>query len=402
MYTPQTSRHFTRHINQKTGMEFYVLSTHIAPVQQGFYFVNSGFSDDGRYLYFYCAYPPTKGHTLGVVDFAHDEVYALPDTGGSGWMIDPKTGNVLFGASEGIFCRTPHPQDKPELILPMPKYLKEKGASHCGTHLTYTPDRSELIADIQTRAGSYIGSFNLITKEFTEWYHTEPGIPYNHAQCCPTNPDLCMCAHEYSFSAEKNCSVPPALVDGIYPRLQLIHRDGTREMRAPLENYATHEWWSADGTAIYYCNNSNDTYSSETSGGGNGKHLIARDRLGDNKPELICDIPIEGGVGTWHGHSTADDKYFIIDGSLPSYNSSWWRGCASTVRFWNNETKKLIDLVSYNPPVNGWTPDNQCPYHIDPHPRFVLNDTFITFTTTVCGRVDVAIAPVQQLIDATK
>ena len=51
--------------------------------------------------------------------------------------------------------------------------------------------------------------------------------------------------------------------------------------------------------------------------------------------------------------------------------------------------------------VEGWTPEFPCPYHIDPHPRFVQNDTQITFTTTVMNRVDLAVVDVQQLVDAT-
>lgn len=38
---------------------------------------------------------------------------------------------------------------------------------------------------------------------------------------------------------------------------------------------------------------------------------------------------------------------------------------------------------------------------LDPHPRFVLKDTMVCFTTTVYGRVDVAFASVDQLIEAT-
>ena len=64
MYTPFTSKHFTTHVDPKSKMKYAVLSTHVAPIQQGFYFVNSCFSDDGRYLWFYCAFPPAAGHSL--------------------------------------------------------------------------------------------------------------------------------------------------------------------------------------------------------------------------------------------------------------------------------------------------------------------------------------------------
>ena len=57
MYTPETSRHFTKRIDPKSGMTYYILSTRVAPIQQGFYFVNSGADAAGRYLWFYCAFP---------------------------------------------------------------------------------------------------------------------------------------------------------------------------------------------------------------------------------------------------------------------------------------------------------------------------------------------------------
>jgi hypothetical protein len=387
MYTPMTSKHFTARIDPKSGMTYYVLSTRVAPIQQGFYFINSGCDDARRYLWFYCAFPPSTGHCAGVIDFASDEVRFFPDTFGSGWMVDPLTGNLYWGNSQGLYMRTANPQDKPVQIARMPEECARfLGSSMGGTHLTFSPDRSELFVDIQSANGSYLGTVDVATGQYRQWYKTEKGIPYNHAQFCPTNPDLVMVAHEgsHSFVTGKHQS-PACTPEGIYPRLELIRRDGTREMRRPLNNYATHEWWAASGEAIYYCSQGH----------------IARDRLGALEPESVCYIPIEGGNGTWHAHCTRDERYFIVDGSLKSMGLGWWRGCVSVVRFYNDQTKKLCDLLTYNPIVDGWTPENPCPYHIDPHPRFVWDDQWVTFTTTVAGRVDVAMAPVQQLIDAT-
>lgn len=387
MYSPKNSRHFTAHMDPKSGVHYYVLSTHVAPVQQGFYFVNSGFSDDGRYLWFYCAFPPADGHSLAVLDFLTDEMHVFPDTRGSGWMVDGETGNVYWGCGQGIYMRTPNPADAPVRIAPLPAEAVRSRVQNAGTHLTFTPDRKELVTDVQTAFGSIIGSFSIADGTFTEWYRTTPGTPYNHTQVCPTDGDLCMCAHEYSWSTEKGGYLPPPLTaEGIYPRLQLIRRDGSREMRRPLNNYATHEWWAPNGQSIYYVS----------------ENHIVRDRLGSHEPESVCYIPIPGGNGTWHAHCTADERYFVVDGSHPSMGKSWWRGCASTVRFWNDESKKLIDVVTYNPVVNGYTPENPSIYHIDPHPRFVVHDTLVTFTTTVCGRVDVAIAETAELIEKSR
>lgn len=389
MYTPKTSRHFKGYTDPKSGMNYYLLATRVVPIQQGFYFVNSGCDYSRRYIWFYCACPPKPGHYTGVVDLKTDEIHVFPETTGSGWMVDPLTGNLWWGDSSGIYMRTPNPADKPVKIAGMPPKLEELSArSLGGTHLTFSPDRSELFVDVQTpESGSHLGTIKIADGSYTEWYATKPGIPYNHGQFCPTNSDLAMVAHEYKLDpVTKKHIAPPLTAEGIYPRLQLIGRDGNREMRPPLNNYATHEWWAESGRAIYYCT----------------KHCIARDRLGENKPELVCHIPIEGGNGTWHAHCTGDERYFIVDGSLPSMGLSWWRGCVSVVRFWNDVTKKLCDLITYNPIVGGWTPENPCPYHIDPHPRFVWDDEWVTFTSTVTGNVDFAIAPVDQLIRATE
>ena len=61
----------------------------------------------------------------------------------------------------------------------------------------------------------------------------------------------------------------------------------------------------------------------------------------------------------------------------------------------------MLQFLTKNPVVEGWSLENQGTYHIDPHPRFCLKDKVITMTTTICGRVDVAVVPVTQLIEAT-
>ena len=386
MYSPMNSRHFTAHVNPN-GVKYYLMTTHVAPVQQSFYFVNSGFSDDGRYLWFYCAFPPAAGHTVAVLDFLTDEITHFPETLGYGWMVDPLTGNLYWACSEGLYMRTPHPEDKAVCIWPMPADIKRWRIGEAATHLTFTPDRKEILIDVRTLFGpTFIGTVCLETGEYTEWYRTEGRTQYDHAQMSPVDPDLCLCAHEFSYDPELGRSVQPPYIDGIYPRLQLITRDGKREMRRPYGNFATHEWWAADGKSIYYVENGH----------------ICQDRLGENEGESLCYIPVEGGNGAWHAHCTADGQYFVVDGSHPYEGLEWWRGCPSMVRFWNRKTGKLADVCSYNPVVEGWTPQRPCIYHIDPHPRFVVGDQWIMFTATTGGRVEVAVAETEQLIRMTE
>ena len=66
------SKLFTPWADPETGVTVYIMTEKVAPVQQSFYFVNEGLSGDGRYLWFYCAFPPSgsnaSGRTLGVAD----------------------------------------------------------------------------------------------------------------------------------------------------------------------------------------------------------------------------------------------------------------------------------------------------------------------------------------------
>ncbi len=394
MYNPYNSRHFTTHVDPVSGVRIAVLTTRVAQVQQGIYYINNAYSDDGRYLWFMCNYPPKQTGNLAVIDFLTDEVYALPEVSGGGPLIDHRTGECYWNTPKGLYKRTPNPNDKAVKVADMPAYLTKMGVQTGATHLTFTPDYQELVADIQTKEGSVIGSYHLATGEFTEWYRTEPGTQYNHAQVNPIDKDVCMCAHE--FKGE----LPPELIDGVYPRIQIITRDGKRTMIKPYKNFGGHEFWAPDGKSIYYENsayrsfNTKELFGSEVG-------VVVQDMLDGSEPKVICEVNIPGGAGVWHVHCSTDQKYFVMDGAYPTGEFPLWRGCESTINFFNKETGKMFQFLTKNPVVEGYSMDNQCTYHIDPHPRFCLNDTLIRFTTTICGRVDFALVSTDQLIKAT-
>ena len=393
MYTPFNSKHFTKYMDPVSGQTIAILSTHVAPVQQGMYFINSGASDDHRYLWFTCAFPPAIPHSMAVIDFLTDKIHHFPDTCGCGdSLVDGSTGNLYWVCPQGIYMRAPHPQSKPMLIARAPEKVRKLGEGCRCSHPTFSPDKKELIVDFQTSQGSLLGSIDVVTGEFTEWYHTEKGTMYSHAQCCPTDSDTMLCAHEL-WNSLKNRN-DPVFVDGIYPRLQIIRRDGSRTMLKPYGNGATHEWWAPNGKSVYYINN-----NVRDSGVG----VVAQDKLDGSDPVVICSCSTPGAFNSlWHGQCTQDENYFVIDAAYPCMGEPIWRGTESMVYFHNHITGKTIKFLTKNPVVGGWTPEFSCPYQIDPHPRFVMDDQYITFTTTVMGRVDLAIANVEELIEATK
>ena len=93
---------FTPITHAESGVTIHVLTRKVAPVQQGFYFVNDSMSADGRYLWFYCAFPPALHRTLAVIDFADQAVRHFPETNAAGAYVDPGSGDVFW--SEGRQC----------------------------------------------------------------------------------------------------------------------------------------------------------------------------------------------------------------------------------------------------------------------------------------------------------
>lgn len=390
MYNPFCSKLFTTHIDPVSGVRIAVLSKHVAPIQQNLYFVNSGWSDDKRFYWFQCAYPPAVGHIAAVIDFLIDEIHFFPETlGATNGVVDGRTGNLYWANTYGVHMRTPYPDDKPVRIARLPEECRKAMPTRVGTHITFTPDYKELLVDIMMPIGTIIGTFKIETGEFREWYRTD--FHYDHAQMNPMDSNVCMCAHEHSYDPDKGVYEKPPLEDGIYPRMNIITRDGKRKMIPPMGNYATHEWWAPDGKSIFYLN-------SGYWEGGTYTGIIAQDFLDGSEPQIVCRV-VPGGSTVAHGSCSKDQNYFVFDGFEPD---KWWRGATSMIYFSNRETGKQIRFLSKNPVVEGWTPEDSCPYHIDPHPRFVLEDSMITFTTTICGRVDLAMVSVDELIEATK
>ena len=172
-------------------------------------------------------------------------------------------------------------------------------------------------------------------------------------------------------------------------------------MLKPYKNFGGHEFWAPDGKSIYYQNSRYRTFKSREAYGCEVGTLL-QDMLDGSDPKIVCEVNIPGGAGVWHAHCSSDQRYFVMDGAYPTGEFPLWRGCETTIHFFDRQTGKLFQFLSKNPVVEGWSLENQGTYHIDPHPRFCLNDSVITFTTTVCGRVDMAVIETEQLKEATK
>ena len=205
----------------------------------------------------------------------------------------------------------------------------------------------------------------------------------NHGQINPKNDSIALCA--YDGWADMADSVPhkiPFDENGNYQRLWTLTADGKRTMHPAMHNYATHEWWSADGKKIYYCCDKHGIYGINLDTG--------------------ADIAILEGIDPWHAHCTNDEALFVWDEKkLERYDGKWYRGCPAALNLLNRKTGKNLVIIA-EMPENEFTPTHQNYYHIDPHPRFTENEKYIVFSTTELGGCDLAIASVEEILPFTK
>lgn len=375
MHTPETSKLFEKRLNAQNGVAHYVLSTKVATFQQGFYFVNNSMTMDGRYLWFYASYPPmhkANCRMLGFIDFEEDSIHVCNDTlfnGASPW-VNPDTGEVYFTWENMIFKRKPGKDVRSELIFTL---KSNRLTSSLATHLTpLNSECTKFIVDFREGNSDFnLGVANIETGEFERWYKAP--FHSNHAQVNPKNPDLTLFAYDgYTYIETGEFLWIPTDSDGIYQRLWTVEKSGKATLHPPIGEMASHEWWSADGKKIYYV----------SSAGINFKNI----ETGETGTVHTCK--------PWHAHTTKDESLYVYDEIL---SDRFFRGCPSAVKLFNAKTGMVTDIVS-RMSENNWSPDNQCNYHIDPHPRFSENEKYIIFTTSNEGGADLAIAKVEDVL----
>jgi hypothetical protein len=357
--------------NPETGVTMYILSHKVAPVQEAFYFVNNSLSQDERYLWFYCAYPPSgsasQGRTLGVVDFYEQDVRHFPETQfvHATPYVDTASGEVYWGAGDSLWRRGPGQSDEAVCINSLPQEIVQNRPVHrLATHLTLSADGKEFFVDAAVGLGYIFGSLPIDGGDYQFWCRFDRN--YNHAQFSPTDPDLVLFAQE-------NHTDPISGIQTRYDdRLWLVRRGENPRPLLPTPTLVTHEWWDPDGRHAWCIR---------------GREGVWRVDIHSAEVEQIL-----WKGGTWHSHSSLDGMYLVGD-----QNERFYRGTPSTVNFLNRHTQKEVQIAS-NPEMPGITGAN---YHIDPHPRFCCGERYIVFTTTVRGEVDLAMIPTQDLVDRT-
>ena len=358
---------FTPVTHPDSGVTVHVLTRRVAPVQQGFYFVNDSMSADGRYLWFYCAFPPNLNRTLAVLDFVHGSIRHFPETSAKGAYVAPESGDAYWCEAAAVWRRGADAGCEAVLVNQLPaELIGNRSVASLASHLTRSADGKEFFINASVGLAYIFGSLPIDGGPFQLWHRFDRH--HNHAQFSPTDPDAVLFAQEFHSDPITGLRFP------ITNRLWTMTRGGEPRPILREPRFVSHEWWDADGEHVWCADVPN-------------KNETLRVRLADGEVERIP-FPRQ----CWHSHSSRDNRLIVGDS-----NNGFFRGCASTVHFMNRDTGKIIVLAEHAERKD-YVGRN---YHIDPHPRFCADDRYVVFTTTLLGKIDVAIVPVTDLLQAT-
>lgn len=359
---------FTRVDSEPAGVPIYLLNERVAPLQQSLYYVNSGMTSDGRFLWFMAAFPPNPHKSLAVVDLERDMVRHFPETSAEGAYVDPRSGDAYFTVGPAIWRRSAACDDEPTLVNRLPgEMIGHRQFNRLATHLTRSADGREFFVDSHFGLQWWIGTLPIDGGDYQPWCRLDRN--YNHAQISPTDPDVGLFSQEFHFDPITGLRIRAT------NRMWMIRRGGQPEPVLRDPPGMTHEFWEPSGTHAW--------------GMVGGSREMLRINIASRETERI-----EGADHCWHGHCTVGADAFVHDAV---HHMEFFRGCPNAVYFVDRLHGRSVEIVRH-----GVTEGIEAAYHIDPHPRFCGADAFVVFTTTIRGKVDLAVVRTGDLFERTR
>ena len=360
--------YFTPFTDPQSGVTSFILTERIAPIQQAFYFTNYSVTDDGKYMWFYCSFPPSTNQTLGVVcldaeaPFIRHYPQAAFDSASP--LIRPDGKGVYFCVRDEI--HTIDLDGSTRLIAALPKeFTRNRHVFSMATHLTISADGVYLLFDCQVGGSWAVGQAEIATGEI-EIFHTF-ARRYNHLQASPVDPELFLLDQDWFYD----------VISGEHfnfdQRIWLMDTKGKRfEPLLPDHWYQhnsrdCHDFWAKDG------------------------HLCWVDY---DHGAYECDIISREITHVWkrplcHAHTSTDRRYWVADQDPYQWNDI----TPCEVIFYDRQSNREINIYSA-------LPASGLPrlYHFDPHPAFTPDDRFIVCSTTAGGNLDISLTPVENIL----
>ncbi len=355
----------------QSGVVSHILTHRVADVQMCFYFATPSLQADGERLWMYCGFPPTQNKCLGVVslDPAAPSARLLPRTffQSESPMVETDGRSCFFTSGDSVWKIDDTGQVARVLKLPG-ELVSGRFVQRVATHLTRSADGRFLLLDSHIGGTWQVGVGDIETGEYralTEFSHH-----MNHAQFSPTDPDTFSIAMDWFYHPVSGKQFYYThriwLMSTINGRMDAVDPRGVYDHNHKV----SHEWWAPDGTLcwVHYDDGlfEHDTTTGQTT------HVYKGP---------VC-----------HGHTEATRQYWVWDES--PYK---WGEKPCEIMFFNRKTGKKAAIVAAMP----LPPVPRSPLHIDPHPHFSADGQWIIYTTSVLGKIDIAMTRVSDLIEAT-
>jgi Tol biopolymer transport system component len=355
----------------QSGVTSFILNERVAPVQQSFYFTNASVSPDERWLWFYCAAPPNPQSTLGVVslDPSRPMIRHFPAAGftSASPMVSPagEEPGCYLAVGPSVWFQPLDGEARVVCTLG-DDFVAGRTLFRLATHLTLSADGRLFLLDGQVGNSYFIALGDRRSGQVR--VVKELANNHNHGQFSPIHPELFTVAHDHTHD--------PITGRRLHfdNRIWLLDIHDSRYEGLTPHRYCkphhaiAHEWWSRDGW-VCYVDYDSGAYELD----------LATRKLQHVWPTPLCHV---------HCDHLTPRRWWCADES--PYK---WDQKPCEVRFFDRTTGRQAQIVSAMPPP----PLPRKSYHLDPHPQFSPRDSWIVYTTTVRGRVDVALCPVEAL-----
>lgn len=370
MYSLASHPLFDERIDPVSGVRSFYLKEIIAPVQQHFYFISDSVDAEEQNLWITCAWPPSKPQTLARVslDPSNPEFVHYPQAAydSARPLISPQ-GGIWFGVGPRIFHMDKAGQTEEIFCLPA-DYIDGRQLWDVATHLTLSADGRYLLLDGGVGNQWFVGTADIQTGEFR--LLREFPSRHNHGQFSPTDPKRFLIARDQKADVVSGRFLHHAQRTWLMNLNTTEYRCLNPEHRCYPYHGACHEWWSRDGW-LCYIDYDEGTYEMNVDTG-EKNHLWT---------EPVC-----------HAHCDASRRYWCADQS-PYY----WKERPCQVLFYDRETGKRLEIESAMDQPIPHIPNVRGLYHVDPHPQFSPQDSWIVYTATPNGRPTVALTELEGL-----
>jgi oligogalacturonide lyase len=297
-----------------TGAKVRLLSTIPGPAAGVIYFTQDSITPDNRYtLVRYLE--PTAGHTAGIMhryDFQTGELIKLTERMTKNQVLAPKSGNLYYTSDNDraiyvtniLDLKTRKLADMPtELICSGGLTVNADESLVAGTGglvkehendpvLTTAPNQGPVFGQTFERHDTnLLISIDTKSGKVTELHRINTWL--GHVQFCPTDSKLLMYCHEGPWQKVDRMWTL-RIGEGEQPQVVL--------KRTEDNEIAGHEFWSTDGSTIWYDHNYRKTP---------GKHFLEGKNIKDGQ---ITRYPITKVFDSLHYTQSCDGKYFVCDG----------------------------------------------------------------------------------------